>query len=204
MVKYTRKLIRGIQDNSFSEERWERADSFKANWQLRSDQMASLLVNKSPDLKTISVFGSGPHHFMEKALSAHSPEVRILSYDLRSWDASTEALNLGTADLDALPDSDCAIFPGVLEYVAIEHVIASAMSKFPAVMFSYAFVDMAINSERALVKTCMKRIRAGWRSHRSIPYLIDLVSSHGYMIDIHLPRTFRNQVYILAASHNWR
>jgi hypothetical protein len=188
----------------FSEERWQRADSFKAGWQQRSDQMASLLMDKLPDLKTISVFGCGPHHSMENALSARSPKVRILSYDLRSWDASTEALNLDIADLDALPDSDCAIFPGVLEYVAIERVIKSAMSKFPVVMFSYAFVDMAINSERALTKTCMKRIRIGWRNHRTIPYLIDLVSSHGFMIDIHLPRMFRNQAYILAASHNRR
>lgn len=188
----------------FSEERWQRADSFKAGWQQRSDQMASLLVDKLPDLKTISVFGCGPHHYMENALSACSPKLRILSYDLRSWDASTEALNLDIADLDALPDSDCAIFSGVLEYVAIERVIKSAMSKFPEVMFSYAFVDMAINSERALTKTCMKRVRIGWRNHRTIPYLIDLVSSHGFMIDIHMPRMSRNQVYILAASHNKR
>jgi hypothetical protein len=194
--------LREDEVDAFSEERWLRAETFKAGWQPRSEQMANLLLNKLPDLNTISVFGSGPHHSMEKAIHSRSPYIKILSYDLRSWDTSTKVLNLDTADLGVLPNSECAIFSGVLEYVDIEHVITSAMNKFPVVMFSYAFIGMNTNSERALIKICSKRILVGWKNHRTIPWLIDLVSSHGFLIDIQLPKAFRNQVYILASSRN--
>ena len=164
--------------------------------------MFQMLVKSDINLQTLSVLGCGPHRSFEAVLMECKEKYSIESYDLKAWDNDVKLLNLEKPNDFKGVNTDCAIAAGVLEYTNIKNAFNNCSSSIKFMLFSYVHVSQeCCTCELEYVKAIKKRITAGYRNHLTINQLLHQISHFGYVIDLELSETFKNQYYILMQFH---
>ena len=191
-----------MSKKAFSQERWESTDSYGSTWPARAREMSQMLVRSDINLQTLSVLGCGPHRSFEAVLMECEEKYSIESYDLKAWDSDVKLLNLEKQNNFKGVKADCAIAAGVLEYTDIKNAFNNCSSSFKFMLFSYVHVSQeCCNCELDYVRAIKKRIVSGYRNHLTINQLLRQVSDFGYVMDLELSETFKNQYYILMRFH---
>jgi hypothetical protein len=180
-------------------EHWLEKSSYPEWWIERSELLFSLYRGSAhfSETATFSEYGCGPHKPFRTAVSNNHPQMNFHALDLKAWDSGVIVVDLDKADMKKLPESDCGVFCGVLEYLRSPAETFGAMSaKHSLLLFSYCYSDAgSARGPEEKVQSLAARAAMGWRNHLSIDGLVKDISSFGYICEM---SHWRDQALVLA------
>jgi hypothetical protein len=182
-----------------SQGHWLQKSSYPDWWIERSELLFSLFHGSAHfnETTTFSEYGCGPHMPFRSAVAKNYPQMNCHALDLKAWDSGVIVADLDKADISALPNSDCGVLCGVIEYLRSPAATFGALStKHSLLLFSYCYSDMvSTRLPKEKVQSLAARAAMGWRNHLSIDRLVTDLSSFGYICEI---SHWRDQALILA------
>ena len=127
---------------------------------------------------------------------------QVHKFDLQRWDSDTTVTDLNHPDWQA-PDTDIAVFSGVLEYLDdLRRVLHRSMARSRYLLISYAFVPAArcVDDASYLAEINLRAVRHGWRNHHSAGDMVRIISDVGVISAVGQWR--RDQSLFLVRNHS--
>ena len=198
--------------------RWESKSSYKDRWVLRNKEMAIILNEYLPEIKSIAVMGSGPKQHFESEIKKLNKNIIIESYDLKKWNENIKKINLENFEYSKLKNIECVVFSGVLEYIDLSKTLKETFKNVDYVLMSYAPIDFThftlktsflniINlfitkylTKGKSIKDLKSRIKGGWTSFYTNLDFIKEISKYGLIIYFDKSKSYPSQGIYFAKS----